>query len=86
MQQLISPGALCKPIVGDFRVVRVGNVVELSGIIAQEGNAVADAHAQTKRILEKSGAALQEAGASFADVVCTRIVVTDILQREAVGP
>ena len=45
----------------------------------------ADAYAQTKRALEKIGDALAAAGASFADVVRTRLFVTDISQWEAVG-
>ena len=72
---------------GYSRAVRVGNVVEVAGTTAQDGDAVtgADAYTQTKRVLEKIGAALAAAGSSFADVVRTRIFVTDIAQWEAVG-
>jgi enamine deaminase RidA (YjgF/YER057c/UK114 family) len=67
--------------------VRVGNVVEVAGTTAQDGDVVngADAYAQTKRVLEKIGEALQAAGATLADVVRTRIFVTDISQWQAVG-
>ncbi|WP_201981787.1 RidA family protein [Hymenobacter rubidus] len=87
MRQLISSGALWEPIVGYSRAVRVGNVVEVAGTTAQDGDAVpaADAYAQTKRALEKIGEALSAAGAAFGDVVRTRIFVTDISQWEAVG-
>ena len=87
MRQLISSGAPWEAIVGYSRAVRVGNVVEVAGTTAQDGDVVTgfDAYTQTKRILEKIGAALQEAGASFQDVVRTRIFVTDISQWEAVG-
>jgi len=73
--------------VGYSRAVRVGNVVEVAGTTAQDGDEVtgADAYAQTKRALEKIGEALAAAGASFADVVRTRLFVTDISQWEAVG-
>lgn len=72
---------------GYSRAVRVDNVVEVAGTTAQDGDTVtgADAYSQTKRALQKIGAALEEAGASFADVVRTRIFVTDISQWEAVG-
>jgi len=87
MRQLISSGAPWESIVGYSRAVRVGNVVEVAGTTAQDGDEVtgADAYAQTKRALEKIGDALAAAGASFADVVRTRLFVTDISQWEAVG-
>ena len=88
MRQLISSGAPWEPIVGYSRAVRVGNVVEVAGTTAHDGDVVtggADVYAQTRRVLEKVGEALAAAGASFADVVRTRIFVTDIAQWEAVG-
>ena len=87
MRQLISSGGLWEPIIGYSRAVRVGNVVEVSGTTAQDGDTVTgtDVYAQTKRVLEKIGEALATAGASFGDVVRTRIFVTDIAQWEAVG-
>lgn len=72
---------------GYSRAVRVGNVVEVAGTTAQDGAAVtgSDEYGQTKRILEKIAAALHEAGATLAQVVRTRIFVTDITKWEAVG-
>lgn len=72
---------------GYSRAVRVGQVVEVAGTTAQDGAAVRgnDEYTQTKRILEKIAAALHEAGATLADVVRTRIFVTNIAEWEAVG-
>ncbi|MDO7853484.1 RidA family protein [Hymenobacter convexus] len=87
-RQLISSGAPWEPIVGYSRAVRVGNVVEVAGTTAQDGDVITgegDVYIQTRRVLEKIGDALAAAGASFADVVRTRIFVTDISQWEAVG-
>ena len=87
MRQLISSGAPWEAVVGYSRAVRVGNVVEVAGTTAQDGDTVTgtDAYTQTKRVLEKIGEALNAAGASFEDVVRTRMFVTDITQWEAVG-
>ncbi len=73
---------------GYSRAVRVGNVVEVAGTTAQDGDVItggADVYAQTQRTLAKIGEALAAAGATFGDVVRTRIFVTDITQWEAVG-
>jgi enamine deaminase RidA (YjgF/YER057c/UK114 family) len=87
MRQLISSGSPYEPIVGYSRAVRVGNVVEVAGTTAQDGDSVtgADEYSQTKRILEKIGEALTAAGASFEHVVRTRMFVTDISQWQEVG-
>ncbi|MBC8084923.1 MAG: RidA family protein [Hymenobacter sp.] len=87
MRQNIASGAPWEAIVGYSRAVRVGNVVEVAGTTAQDGDAVTgtDAYTQTKRVLEKIAAALLQAGAALTDVVRTRIYVTDITQWESVG-
>ena len=87
MRQHISSGAPWEAVVGYSRAVRVGNLVEVAGTTAQDGATITgtDEYTQTRRILEKIEEALAAAGATFADVVRTRIFVTDISQWEAVG-
>lgn len=87
MRQNISSGAPWEALVGYSRAVRVGNVVEVAGTTAQDGDTVtgATAYDQTKRVLQKIEEALTAAGATLSDVVRTRIYVTDISQWESVG-
>lgn len=83
----ISSGAKWEDIVGYSRAVRVGNIIEVAGTTAIEGNEVKgeNAYDQTMYVLGKIEKALAEAGASLKDVVRTRIFVTDISDWEAVG-
>ena len=55
--------------------------VNADGTIEHEG----DAGGQARVILERIGAVLHEHGASLADVVATRMYVTDAAHAEAVG-
>ncbi|MCY7389353.1 MAG: RidA family protein [Burkholderiales bacterium] len=85
----ISSGAPWESIVGYSRAVRIGNHVWVAGTTAtdESGNVVGagDPAAQTRYALLKIGRALEEAGATFADIVRTRTFVTDISQWEAIG-
>ena len=89
MRQTISSGAAWEEIVGYSRAVRIGNVVEVAGTTAVDGDGnvvgLDDPGAQTRYILQKIGNALAEAGATMQDVVRTRMFVTDISRWEAVG-
>jgi enamine deaminase RidA (YjgF/YER057c/UK114 family) len=87
-RQNISSGVPFEKTVGYSRAVRVGDMVFVAGTTAlDEGKVVApnDPEKQTEFVLQKIGRALQQAGASFADVVRTRMFVTDIKAFEAVG-
>ncbi len=88
-RQNISSGAPWESIVGYSRAVRVGNHVWVAGTTATDetGQVVGtgDAVAQTRYIFQKIESGLKEAGASIADVVRTRMFVTDISQWEAIG-
>ena len=88
MRRNIGTGSPWEGVVGYSRAVRVGDTVHVAGTTAvRDGRVVApgDAYTQAKVALEIVVAALAECGASPADVVRTRIYVTDIREWEAVG-
>ncbi|MCG3166011.1 MAG: putative aminoacrylate peracid reductase RutC [Bacteroidia bacterium] len=87
-RQNISSGAKWENIVGYSRAVRVGNIIEVAGTTASEGDkiiAAGNAYEQTKYIIQKIERALSEAGATLNDVVRTRMFVTDISKWEEIG-
>ena len=89
VRQNISSGVPWESIVGYSRAVRVGNHIWVAGTTATDENGnvvgVGDVTVQTSYALKKIGRALIEAGATFADVVRTRMFVTDIAQWEIIG-
>lgn len=82
MRRNISSGSYLEPQIGFSRAVRIGNTVAIGGTapIATGGgtDCIGDAYGQTKRCLDIALAALAEAGGTPADVIRTRIILTDI--------
>jgi enamine deaminase RidA (YjgF/YER057c/UK114 family) len=79
-RQVFSSGSPYEPIVGYSRAVRVGDRVFVAGsapIMADGSAPPPDAYGQARRCLEVVGNALEQAGASLADVVRTRAYLTD---------
>ncbi|MHC6219525.1 RidA family protein [Arthrobacter sp. MMS24-S77] len=87
-RQNISSGSAREPILGYSRAVRVGNQIVVAGTTAGSSNGAVggnDAAAQAREIFDRIETALIEAGGSFADVVRTRIYLTNIEDFDAVG-
>ncbi len=85
---LISSGSVYEPKVGYSRAVRAGDFVFVAGTTAGApegaigGN---DAAEQTREIFRRVAVALEQAGATFGDVVRTRIYLRNIHDFDAVG-
>ena len=88
-RQLISSGSPYESVVGFSRAVRVGNFVAVGGTAPLDANgrtvAPGDAGAQARRCIEIIKGALEQAGASLADVVRTRVLLKRIEDWEAVA-
>lgn len=79
----VSSGSDFESVVGYSRAVRVGPHVSVAGTTgAGPANDIA---AQTRDALDRIETALRHAGATLADVVRTRIYVTDISRWREVG-
>ena len=82
-------GSKWEDIIGYSRMVKMGNIIEVTGTVAvnENGEVVGtnDAFAQTKYIIQKIETNLARAGATLNDVVRTRMFVTDITRWEEYG-
>jgi len=89
IRQRVSTGVRWEEEVGYSRAVRVGNQVFVTGTLAvsESGELLApgDAYQQTLIAIDRIDWALQQCGASLADVVRTRMYITTMADAEHVG-
>jgi len=84
----VSSGAVWEPIVGYSRAVAAGDYIFVSGctsIVGADFVHPGDAFAQTTQAIANVRSALEALGAGLADVVRTRVYVTDISRWEEHG-
>lgn len=88
MRKNISSGSPWEEKVGYSRAVKIGNVIEVAGTTAMDGDQLIgknDMYEQSRFIFQKIEKALIEAGAGMKDVIRTRMFVTDISKWEEAG-
>ena len=88
MTRRVSSDALWEPIVGYSRAVAAGDYVFVTGCTSIDGAEFVhpgDAFAQTRQAIANVAAALAKLGCDLADVVRTRIFVTDISRWQEYG-
>ena len=85
----VSSGTAWEDVVGYSRAVRTGDEIHVSGTTATDDAGelvgVGEPAAQTRQAIANVETALEALDASLADVVRTRLFVTDIDQWEAIG-
>jgi enamine deaminase RidA (YjgF/YER057c/UK114 family) len=87
-RRLISSGSPYETAVGYSRAVRVGDRVFVAGcaaIMPDGTDPPSDSYGQAKRCIERIQSALEDAGASLADVVRTRVYLTPAADFGAFG-
>ena len=84
---VVSGHSPYEPVVGFSRAVRAGDRVCVAGTapIPAEGDPPEGAYEQARLCLEIVGDALDRAGSSLADVVRTRIYLTDVADWQEVA-
>ncbi|WP_109485094.1 RidA family protein [Occallatibacter savannae] len=84
MRSNITGGSPFEPIIGFSRAVRIRNTIHVAGT-GPVGADNEDITTQTRRVFQIIEKALADAGASFNDVVRTRMYLTHVEDWEAVG-
>jgi len=88
-RQNISSGVKWEDVVGYSRAVRVGNRIYMTGTTATDGQGaivgIDDGYKQAVQCIRNIERALKQAGATLANVVRTRMFVTDIGRWQEYG-
>jgi enamine deaminase RidA (YjgF/YER057c/UK114 family) len=88
-RQNIPSGSPYEPVIGFSRAVRIGNTIAVSGTapIGADGKTAGpgDVAAQVRRCCAIAGEVLAKAGASFSDVIRTRIYLVNAADWEKAG-
>ena len=87
MRKTYGTGSVWEQTLGYSRAVQVDNTLFISATAASGPDGIVgdDFYSQTKYILEKLGAVLEEAGFSYEDVVQSKLYLTDISKWEEAG-
>jgi enamine deaminase RidA (YjgF/YER057c/UK114 family) len=87
-REILKSGTPWEDIVGYSRAVKIGNIIEVAGTTAMDGDkiiGIGNAYEQAHFILSKIEKCLDHFGCSMKEVVRTRMYVTDISQWEEIG-
>jgi len=87
-KQSVSSGTVWEELAGYSRAVRIGDRILVSGTTATGPDGLVggdDPAAQARYVLEKIEKAIEQLGGRLADVVRTRVYVSDIAHWEAVA-
>ena len=87
-RESVSSGSPWENILGYSRAVKIGNIIEVTGTVADDHGQLMggdDPYMQARYSIEKIKKTLESLGATLNDVVRTRIFVTNIEQWEAIG-
>ena len=87
-RKLVSSGAKWESIIGYSRAVKAGNIIEISGTTAVDGENIVgkgNVYEQAVFIFEKIRNILSECESCLEDVTRTRMFVTDISQWEEIA-
>ncbi|KIS27939.1 endoribonuclease L-PSP [Arthrobacter sp. SPG23] len=87
MRKTFGSGSTWEQTLGYSRAVQVDNTLYISATAASGDNGIVGEgfYTQTRYILEKLGAVLAEAGFDYADVVQSKLYLTDISKWEDAG-